>query len=80
MNTKVGKKEGNWASGIADIDHFKKDECIKNVNRAFQSIRIVNDQKEALKDADLLIESITENFDIKKHFMNKFQLCYQRKL
>jgi 3-hydroxybutyryl-CoA dehydrogenase len=68
MNTKVGKKPGNWARGISSIEIFDRDICIKKVNRAFQCIKIENEQEKALKDADLLIESITENIDIKRAF------------
>ena len=68
MNTKEGKTSANWAKGIANIDNFNKDECIKKANNAFKSIVIETDQSKALKDADLVIESITEDADIKASF------------
>ena len=68
MNSKAGKASSNWARGIANIETFKKEECLKKAKNAFTSIKIETDQEKALKDADLLIESITENFDIKKAF------------
>ena len=68
MDTKEGKEESNWSRGIADLDKFNKDECLKNNDRALVEIKIETNQKEALADCDLLIESITENFDIKKSF------------
>lgn len=68
MDTKEGKVKGNWAKGIADMDSFKKDECIKKAENALNSIQIETDQSLALEDADLLIESITEIFDVKAAF------------
>lgn len=63
MSTRKGKN--NWANGIASIDNFKKRECIKKANLALENIIIELDQEKALKGADLVIESITENIDVK---------------
>ena len=60
--------ENNWARGIASQDNFNKSECIEKANNALQNILIESNQEIALNNADLLIESITENFDIKKSF------------
>ena len=68
MDTKEGKVDGVWARGIADIDNFKKKECLDKVNKALDLITIETDQAKALAKADLVIESITENFDIKSAF------------
>ena len=68
MNTVEGKEPSNWARGIADLETFDKDECIKKVDNARASIKVETDQSIALSDADLLIESITEIFDVKKAF------------
>ncbi len=68
MATEKGKSKDNWARGISDIDKFKKDECVDRANKAINNIKIVNDQVEALKDADLVIESITEILDVKTAF------------
>lgn len=68
MDTRVGKKENNWARGIADIKHFDKEECIKKAKTALKDIKIETDQEKALSDVDLVIESITENIDVKKAF------------
>ncbi len=68
MATEKGKSKDNWARGIADINKFKKEECVDRANKAINNIKIVNDQSEALKDADLVIESITEIFDVKTAF------------
>ena len=73
MGTKEGKVKENWARGIADIDSFKKEECLEKVKDTLNNIKIETDQKEALYNADLLIESITENFDIKASFYKEIE-------
>ena len=55
----------DWARGISSIDSFNESECLEKVERALNSIKIVSDQSEALEDTDLVVESITENFDAK---------------
>lgn len=60
--------ENNWARGISDISSFNKDECLDKVEKAIDKISIETNQKEALENADLVIESITENIDIKASF------------
>ena len=71
MDTKEGKVAGVWARGIADIDNFKKKECLDKVEKARESIIIETDQAKALSKADLVIESITENFDVKSAFYSQ---------
>ena len=61
-------KKGEWARGIADIDTFSKRACLKKAKLAINNIVIETDQEKALKDADLVIESITENYDVKVAF------------
>ena len=68
MATKEGKTNGNWARGIADIDSFNKEECLEKNKEVLNKITIETEQSLALENADLLIESITENFDIKVLF------------
>ena len=68
MGTKEGKEEHNWARGISSIDNFDKKECLDKVDKALNNITIEKEQQKALYDADLVIESITENFDIKAVF------------
>ena len=67
MDTKEGKNN-NWARGIASIESFDKEKCINKANTAYENIIIETSQEEALKDADLVIESITENLNIKIEF------------
>ena len=69
MDTKVGKSGDVWAKGIAPSpDEFNKKECIEKANNAYENIKIETDASVALGDADLLIESITEDIKIKNSF------------
>ena len=68
MNTKAGKAPGLWANGIADIKHHNLNKCMNKVKNIMDFISIETNQAEALSDADLVIESITEIFDVKKDF------------
>ena len=79
MNTKEGKNDNNWARGIASKDNFKKEVCLENAKKALESIKIETEQEAALKDADLLVESITENFDIKSSFYKQIALLLPEK-
>lgn len=65
------KKGEEWARGIADPDNFDAKECIKKANKAYESIILEDDQKKALNDADLVIESVTENIDVKNALYNQ---------
>ena len=66
MNTKAGKEF--WARGISDVASFNYNECIEKTKKAMELISIECEQEKALVDTDLLIESITEDFDIKADF------------
>lgn len=60
-----------WCMGIADPDHFDAEECKKKVEEAYQSLKLELDMKKAFKDADVVIESMTENKDAKIGFYKK---------
>ena len=66
MNTKPGRVSGSWAKGIASIENFKKSECLDKVNDAINHITIETNQAKAVKDVDLIIESVTEDIEVKK--------------
>ena len=68
MNTKAGKAPGVWARGIADISHHNLNKCLNKVKNIMDNITMETDQAKALSNADLVIESITEIFDVKKEF------------
>ena len=57
----------NWARGLADQNNFDKEKCMEKAEQALEKIKITIDQKEALEDTDLVIESITENIEIKRN-------------
>lgn len=57
-----------WARGISHNDSFNYEECLSKTKNAIDNIKIEFEQQKALEDVDLLIESITENFDAKAKF------------
>ena len=61
-----GKSFDNWCRGIADADNFNKDELINKVMGLSDKIKLELDMKKALDDADLVIESMAEDFEAKK--------------
>ena len=61
----------NWANGIADYDTFNKKECIEKVDKVLDNIKIELDLALSLNDADLLVEAIPEDINIKKDFYKK---------
>lgn len=61
-----GKSFNNWCRGIADADNFNKDELINKVIGLSDKIKLELDMKKALEDADLVIESMAEDFEAKK--------------
>ena len=66
MATDEGKNAGNWCFGIANYDEFDENKCLKKVNEAYENIVLELDMKKATEDADLVIESMTEDFRAKK--------------
>jgi 3-hydroxyacyl-CoA dehydrogenase len=68
MDTPEGKDPHIFARGIANVDTFNADDCRKKVEAAYKNIKLELDMKKALSDADLVIESMTENKDAKKEF------------
>lgn len=74
MATSEGKSLSVWARGIADVsesENFNKDEYLKKVSDAAENLKIELDLKKAVKDADLIIESMSEDFNQKKDFYKK---------
>lgn len=57
----------NWARGLGNPKNFNKEKAIEQANKALEKIHIETNQKKALEDADLVIESITENIEIKRN-------------
>ena len=63
--TEMTPKHG-WARGLADTNNFNREKCIETAKNTMENIKIEIDQAKALEDADLVIESITENLEIKR--------------
>ena len=71
MDTEDGKSFNNWCRGIADYDSFNKEECLNKTDKVIDSIKFETDLSKAVSDADLVIESMTEDFDLKKELFIK---------
>lgn len=71
MATEEGKTFSNWCRGIADIDNFNEEDCLKKVETAYQNIKLELDINTSVADADLIIESMTEDFTAKKELYEK---------
>jgi len=57
----------DWAMGLGDPKNFNREKAIEQATNALEVIKIEIDQKKALENADLVIESITENLEIKRN-------------
>lgn len=64
--TEMTPKHG-WARGLADTNNFNREKSIEQATNTMERIHIETDQTKALEDADLVIESITENIEIKRN-------------
>ncbi len=74
MATDEGKSVSVWARGIADVSEantFNKDEYLKKVSDAAKNLKIELDLEKAVKDADLIIESMSEDLKQKEAFYKK---------
>ena len=72
-------KNENWYRGIADKDNFDEKTCMNSLYQALENINVETNQEAALKDADLLIESITEDFDVKSNFYKQISTLLPEK-
>ena len=68
MATPEGQTTDVWANGIADHETFDEELCIEKVEKAYASITLELDLETAVKDADLVIESMAEREDEKIAF------------
>lgn len=79
MATPEGQTPCDWARGIADYDTFNKEECLANVEKAYANVKLELDMEKAVKDADLVIESMAENAEEKIAFYKKLALFLPEK-
>ncbi len=68
MDTPEGKADNVFALGIADKETFNAKECLEKVEKAYKGIKLELDMKKAVEDADLVIESMSENAKDKIEF------------
>lgn len=71
MASENGKTMGIWARGIVGESEFNKDECLKKVEDGYNNIKLELDLQTAVKDADLVIESMAEDVKEKIEFYKK---------
>ena len=55
-----------WCFGISNYEDFNKELCIKNVENAINNINISVINESIISNADIIIESVTENISVKK--------------
>lgn len=63
---KKNKDINNWSLGIEGFDNFNASKCLKKVNMVLDEIKLELNLDKALKDTDLVIESMSEDFNAKK--------------
>jgi len=63
--------KSQWARGIADEEAFDKADCLAKVYAAYSSLKLELDMAAAVKDADIIIESMAEIKDEKIAFYKK---------
>lgn len=56
----------NWSNGIAKIDDFNFEKCLEKVELASTNIKIELDLKKAVTNADIIVESVAEDINVKK--------------
>lgn len=63
----------SWSNGISNKKDFDKEKCLKKVEDASKNINIELDLKKAVKDAYIVIESMSEDFNAKKDIYLKMK-------
>lgn len=61
----------NWSLGISDYDKFNEKICLKQVEKAYNNIKLELNLEKAVQNSDLIIESMTEEFNAKKELYKK---------
>lgn len=79
MATDEGKSVSVWARGLSDLNSFNREECLEKVEKASSSLKIELDLQKAVKDADLIIESMSEDFKQKQEFYKKLSSFIEEK-
>lgn len=71
MNTPQGKSPLVWCNGLASQDSFDYKAAVEANENAYKSLKLELDMSKALSDADLVIESLSEDPEAKKEFYEK---------
>ena len=78
INDMKNKKTQNWCYGISNFENFNADECLKKISNAYDNITLELDLEESIKDADLIIESMSEDFKAKRDLYKKISPFVRR--
>lgn len=78
INDMKNKKTQNWCYGISEVETFDSDECLNKVSIAYDNITFELDMEESIKDVDLIIESMSENFEAKRDVYKKISSFIQK--
>ena len=65
------KNPMTWSMGISSYDNFDYKKCLDKVEEAYKNIKLELDINASLADADLVIESMSEDFEAKKELYRK---------
>lgn len=65
------KKTHPWCCAISDFENFNADECLNKISIAYDNITLELDLEKSIKDADLIIESMSEDFKAKRDLYKK---------
>lgn len=65
------KNPMTWSMGISSYDNFDYKKSLDKVEEAYKNIKLELDINAALADADLVIESMSEDFEAKKELYRK---------
>lgn len=65
------KNPMTWSMGISSYDSFDYKKCLDKVEAAYKNIKLELDINTSLADADLVIESMSEDFEAKKELYKK---------
>jgi len=68
-----------WSAGIADDKHFDVEKLQKQIEKTFADIKFETDLKKALKNADLVIESVAESKPAKLNFYKTIAPLLEKK-
>lgn len=79
MKSKEGKSYNIWCNGISSYDNFNYKECIKKVDNAYKNIKFEIDLGMAIRNSDLVIESLSEDFNIKKDIYSRMSYLLPKK-